>query len=125
MCCLNYCSVLCWPDWVRSSDLQINSLSLLPTELLASITHYLKLWSGILGSHQASKLDTHSVITTTPHLNFGAPSRIRTDHPGITSAVLYQMSYRSIFTTKLLITRLLRQKLFLRVPRNQDDWSRS
>ena len=30
-------------------------------------------------------------------LKLGAPSRIRTDHPRITSAVLYQMSYRGIY----------------------------
>ena len=61
-----YHSTLCWPGWVRSNDLLVNSQTLLPTELLASITYYL-IWSGVLGSRQANRLDIHSVIATTPH----------------------------------------------------------
>ena len=55
-------------------------------------------------------------LTVRPHTNvrfgqqyvllkLGAPSRIRTDHPRITSAVLYQMSYRSeTFITIISVT---------------------
>lgn len=35
--------MLCWQDWVRTSDIFVNSEALLPTELHASITYYIKL----------------------------------------------------------------------------------
>lgn len=51
--------------------------------------------NSVIRTERATENDESQLISWLSKF-VGAPSRIRTDHPRITSAVLYQMSYKGI-----------------------------